>query len=75
MQTTLVNKINAVLKQIEQGLYQEALNKLENDIISKVDGCALAGAPDRNDMVQNCVAQAELYPELKAALDLLLERV
>jgi hypothetical protein len=75
MQKTLVNKINAVLQQIDQGLYQEALSKLENDIIDKVDGCASTGAPDKNDMVQDCEAQEQLYPFIESAIDMLLGRI
>ena len=34
----LTNKINAVLVMIDQGRYQEALDKLEHDILPKTDG-------------------------------------
>ncbi len=30
-------------------LYSEALNKLQNDILKKTNGCAETGEPDRNN--------------------------
>ncbi|MBI1919847.1 MAG: right-handed parallel beta-helix repeat-containing protein [Geobacter sp.] len=41
--------------------YNSALNKLENDILPKTDGCALNGAPDNNDWIQVCETQLEFY--------------
>ena len=75
MQKTLVNKINAVLNQINQGFYQEALDKLENDIIGKMDGCAETGSPDKNDMIQDCAAQQQVYPIIVAAIELLKDMI
>jgi hypothetical protein len=43
-------------------LYQGALNKLENDILGKTDGCAETGEPDKNDWLITCEAQSEVYP-------------
>ena len=48
-QKTLINKLEAVRKQIQSGAFQGALNKLQNDILPKIDGCALRGSPDSND--------------------------
>jgi len=70
-QKTLINKLEAVRKQIQSGAFQGALNKLQNDILPKIDGCALRGSPDSNDWIINCAAQNQVYPlvvELIAAL-------
>lgn len=70
-QKTLINKLEAVRKQVQNGAFQGALNKLQNDILPKIDGCALGGSPDSNDWINNCAAQDQVYPlvvELIAAL-------
>ena len=66
---TLGNKINAVLQDIENGLYRDALDKLENDILKKTDGCAAAGAPDRNDWIMRCAEQAPVYDAIRRAIE------
>jgi len=40
----MTNKLVEVVSLIDQGQYQAALDKLENDILKKTDGCAAAGA-------------------------------
>jgi hypothetical protein len=47
----LANKINIVLQMINRGAYAQALDKLQNDILKKVDGCAMSGVPDRDDWI------------------------
>jgi len=68
---TLTNKINAVLEMIDQGYYEDALDKLQNDILQKTNGCADSGAPDKNDWIKTCEGQAEVYPLIMEAIDLL----
>jgi hypothetical protein len=62
MKNALLNKINAVQEMIAEGLYEEALNKLQNDILQKTNGCALTGEPDKNDWIITCQGQSEIYP-------------
>jgi 3-phytase len=62
MKNALLNKINAVQQMIAEGLYADALNKLENDILAKMIGCAETGEPDRNDWIITCEGQSRLYP-------------
>ncbi|MBA7701572.1 hypothetical protein ES703_110312 [subsurface metagenome] len=62
MKNALLNKINAVQQMLDAGRYEEALNKLENDILAKMNGCAETGEPDRNDCIITCQEQGELYP-------------
>ena len=71
MQNILTKKINAVLQRVDQGLYSEALDKLEYDILQKTNGCADIGAPDRNDWITNCSAQGQVYPIIMETIDLL----
>lgn len=71
MAKTLTNKIGAVLTMIDQGNYAEALDKLQNDILAKTDGCALAGAPDSNDWLVTCQAQGQIYPMIVQTIELL----
>jgi hypothetical protein len=43
---------------MDAGLYQEAIDKLENDLRAKMDGCY--GGNPRNDWITDCEAQYEL---------------
>ncbi len=65
----LAAKLNAVIDLVDAGLYAEAIDKLENDVIGKTDGCAFTGSPDRNDWITNCDAQSLIYPLLMQALE------
>jgi hypothetical protein len=71
MRNTLTNKINAVLQDIEGGLYQDAKDKLTHDLIAKFDGCAKSGQPDKNDWLKSCPAQGQVYPLVQQAISLL----
>jgi len=62
MKNALLNKICAVQQMLDKGRYEEALNKLQNDILQKTDGCAETGRPDKNDWIITCEGQGELYP-------------
>jgi len=65
------NKLNAVLSKIDNGDYADALNKLEHDILPKIDGCATSGQPDKQDWLTTCEAQDEVYPLVQQAIELL----
>jgi len=71
----LTNKINAALAQIDKGNYQNALNKLQNDILGKTDGCANTGAPEPNDWIEDCESQDEVYQMVMEAINLLQELI
>ncbi|NIP23310.1 MAG: hypothetical protein GWN67_17075 [Phycisphaerae bacterium] len=47
---------------IEEDNYTGALNKLENDILTKINGCDKMGEPDKNDWIITCEEQGEIYP-------------
>ncbi len=71
LKNALTNKINAVLNKIVRGFYDEALDKLQNDILQKTNGCADTGQPDRNDWITTCEEQGQVYPLIIEAIELL----
>ena len=71
LKNALTNKINSALEMIGQGLYEDALDKLENDILGKTNGCAETGSPDKNDWIKDCDAQGQAYPIIVDAINLL----
>lgn len=68
-QNALQNKIDAALDMIDDGLYAEALEKLENDILRKTNGCADTGEPDKNDWIMTCEQQNQVYPLILETID------
>ena len=46
---------------IDTELYEDALDKLERDILAKTDGCAEIGAVDKNDWIVTCEEQGKVY--------------
>ena len=62
-QNTYINKLDAVIALIDSGDYQTAIDKLQNDILKKTDGCHNIGHPDNNDWLTNpdCISQSQLY--------------
>lgn len=62
-QRVLQQKLEVVLKQVEKGNYAGALEKLQEDILSKLDGCSLSKvkAPDKDDWAIQCDVQKQLY--------------
>jgi hypothetical protein len=47
---------------------QDARDKLQNDILKKVDGCAINGAPDKNDWIKDCNSQSQVYQQILAVI-------
>ena len=71
----LSNKIDAVLAMIDEGLYEDALDKLQNDILKKTDGCPSEGeegGPDNNDWLTSCEEQVIVRPLVDRAINLLM---
>jgi hypothetical protein len=71
MAKALTNKLGSVLGLVDVGYYQEAVDKLDNDLLKKMDGYATTGGPDKNDWIQSGMSQAAVAPLLKDARDLL----
>lgn len=65
-QHALSQKLAEVQALIDQGDYQQALDKLVNDIRSKMDGCS-GGVPN-NDWITDCAAQAQLLTMVDALI-------
>lgn len=66
-------KLDEITDLIAVGSYQEALNKIKNDILQKTDGCY--GGKPNNDWITDCDAQAEIFSlilDLIALLETLL---
>ena len=60
----LVNKIEAIKKQVAAGAYSAALAKLKEDILKKTDGC-LSGAVDADDWIKDLGVQQQLCSEIQ----------
>jgi hypothetical protein len=71
MPNAMTNKINAALEDIDQGLFQQALSKLRDDVLGKTGGCAIAGTPDKNDWITNCGAQVQVSAPINQAITIL----
>jgi hypothetical protein len=71
MRNALTNKLNAVLRDIDQGRYQDSLNKLQNDVLAKTGGCSTIGQPDKNDWITDCASQSQVVPKLQQLIALL----
>ena len=60
----LVNKVEAIKKQVAHRAYSSALNKLKEDVLKKTDGY-LSGAVDANDWVKDLLVQQQLCSEIQ----------
>ena len=60
----LVNKVEAIKKQVVHRAYSSALNKLKEDVLKKTDGY-LSGAVDANDWVKDLEVQQQLCSEIQ----------
>jgi hypothetical protein len=63
-QKALVNKVEAIKKQVAHGAYSAALEKLKEDVLKKTDGY-LSGAVDANDWIKDLVVQQQLCSEIQ----------
>ena len=69
----LSNKLQAVIQLIDDGDYQNAIDKLQSDILAKTDGCSTGGAPDNNDKIMNCTYQQLIDPAVRRLTALIYE--
>jgi hypothetical protein len=75
LSNALTNQINAALAMIDEGLYEDALDKLEHSILGKTNGCAEIGIPDKNDWIKTCDAQNQIYPQIMEVIELLRDMI
>lgn len=57
----LENKVQVVQKMVENGNYVGAYQKLQEDVMGKMDGCINSTRPDGNDWLKDCDNQVKLY--------------
>ena len=72
-QNVLTSKLNVIITDLENGDLQDALKKLQKDLLKKTDGCAANGSPDNNDWIEDCDAQAQVYQLILDAIALIEE--
>lgn len=70
---TLTKKLHSVVRMVNHGFYTNALDKLQNNILQKTDGCAVTNRPDKNDWIIDCGIQDEVYPMTIEIISLLQE--
>jgi hypothetical protein len=74
----LINKLEAVIKQVEQNALTGARHQITKDLQPKMDGCALRQRPDVPpsgevcDWIIKCPVQTQIYPLLKDAVAALI---
>lgn len=62
-------KLDAVLRMIDEGNIQGAINELEKDILAKMDG--YFGGNPKNDWITDQAAQEKLYPMVLSLIETL----
>ncbi len=70
-QNTLANRLRTVARMVNHGAYTNALDKLQNDVLQKTDGCNMKGRPDKNDWITDCDGQDDVYPGITEIISLL----
>jgi hypothetical protein len=63
-QRDLLKKLNEVIAKVQKQKYSDALHQLQNDVLKKVNGCATAGAPHKDDWIVDCADQSQVYTPL-----------
>jgi len=71
LQKAFTNKLLAVIDLVNQNEYQQAMDKLLNDVLPKTDGYATGGAADKTDWITDTAAQDGVYGEVQTLLELL----
>jgi hypothetical protein len=69
LQNSLINKLQAVMSAIQSRDYDDAVGKLQSDLVGKTDGCAVSGVPDKNDWILTCGAQRLVYTTLVTIIE------
>ena len=72
LQKNMAKHIGQALADVDKGKFGAAREKLEA-VLQKTDGCATDGSPDPNDWIEDCAAQAEVYPLIVDAIALVDE--
>jgi hypothetical protein len=65
----LKQKLEEVKALLDSGAYRDAVNKLQNDILQKTDGCFRGNS--KNDWIKDCGNQEKIYPQILELIYLL----
>ncbi len=57
----LSRMVNRALSLADEDRYLRALEILQKDVLKRVDGCAASGQAEKNDWIQDCDAQEQVY--------------
>jgi hypothetical protein len=68
MQNTLLNKLNAIIKNVSAGSYADAVSKLQDDVLGKVSSCTLKGNASKSDWIINCSSQINAYQQVQSII-------
>ena len=66
----LIKDIDRAMTMAARGKYTSALNKLNNNILKRTDGCITIGSPDDDDWILTCEDQAIVYPLVMRSIEL-----
>ena len=66
----LTGKLYSAIKRTERGKYEKAIKELRK-VLKKTNGCAVRGRPDRDDLITDCDAQAEISTLVLETIELL----
>jgi len=66
----LIDELEATIALLHAETYQDALNKLLNDILPRIDGCAKTGQRDSTDWIIPCEAQVQVHGPVSEAIEL-----
>ena len=67
----LINKIDVVIFKVDNNKYEQAINKLENDVFKKIDSCSFDNISDKNDWIMPCGEQLKTYNSIIKVINLL----
>ncbi len=65
----LINKLSATIKMVTRSKYVKAINKLENDLLRKMDGCLDSNQADKKDWIVDCEDQTVIYELFAQAVE------
>ena len=66
----MIKDIGLAINMALKGKYTPALNKLNNNILKRTDGCEVSGAVDGDDWILTCEDQEIVWPLVTRAIEL-----
>jgi hypothetical protein len=71
MKLQLLRSLEFAYEAVGMARYRIALNRIEQSVLPKMDGCRLAGSPEKDDWILDCSAQGQVFPVILDIIDLL----